>query len=210
MSDVAAAFGAVPQHLNDAEDHGAIDGIGIRRHEDLFELFEVDGAGEQHRVVHADHPEHGSLEIGGDRSQRHPHDAALAVAVVEQRRVVEHRRPSARWNGGSPTSPLSASMSRPSTSWLMKPWLIRSTNVGKSDRSCRAATAVGMSSSLNPAHFGRSRECCAHWTSPRCCRRRLRGVSRAVRGRTSRRGPARFRRRRRRRSRMRTVPGAHR
>ena len=61
--------------------------------------------------------------------------------------------PSGRMNSGSITSPLSASIRRPSTSWLIKPWLIRSTNVGKFEKSCSADTAVGMSSSLNPAHF---------------------------------------------------------
>ena len=88
---VAVRLAAVPEVLDQREDQRPLELVRVVRVQELRVLVEVDAAPQQRRVVHARHAEHGAVEVGRERGQRAAHDPALAVAVVEQARGVDHR-----------------------------------------------------------------------------------------------------------------------
>ena len=90
---VAVRLAVVPQVLDEREQQRAIERVRVAAVEDLRELGEVAAPRQQQRVVHARDVQRRAREVGVDRRQRAAEDRALAAAVVEEMRGVDHALP---------------------------------------------------------------------------------------------------------------------
>ena len=88
---VAVVLGAVPQHLDQREQGVAVQLVLIRQIDRHREDVEIHAAREQRGVVHAQHAQRTAVDVLGRRDHHAAVDAALAVAVVVDLAVVEHR-----------------------------------------------------------------------------------------------------------------------